>query len=137
MEAYMNCKKCEGAGKYEYPGMAMQICNSCCGGGTFPEVDKLEIRNLIMASRGKNKGKLKSSMTSPYRGTILENRSYYVWRMARFHGGVDVTMPVIAGLYSRNDPYLDHLDLFADEIAKESFGNNVKGALRWARALGY
>jgi hypothetical protein len=131
-----NCKRCEGVGSADFLGKA-ETCRYCNGTGVFAEVNASEIFSLVISSKGKNKGKLKSSMTSPFRSDgLLKNRAYYVWRMARFHGGVDTTMPVMAGMCVRNDPYTEELDLLADKLAVESFGNNMAAAYRWGRAFG-
>ena len=62
----------------------------------------------------------------------LSGYAYYVWRMARFHGGVDVTMPIMASLFAPKDKVLlATLDTLADVIAKESFGTNMAAARRW------
>jgi hypothetical protein len=112
-------------------------CRSCEGSGAFAEFSEDAIRKLIMAGQGKNKGKLRASMVSPLRKDGVEkNRAYYVWRMARFHGGVDVTMPMMAGFCVMGDPYRDELDALADKVSKENFGSDLRGAMRWGRAFG-
>jgi hypothetical protein len=131
-----NCKRCEGTGSADFLGKT-EVCRYCNGTGVFAEVDTSEILSLILASKGKNKGKLRTSMSSPLRSEgVVKNRAYYVWRMARFHGGVDTTMPVMAGMCVRNDPYADELDLLADKVAVDSFGSNMAAAYRWGRAFG-
>ena len=112
-------------------------CYACNGEGIFPKVDVDGIRQLLLASKGKNKGKLRAAMTSPvYTQPINEKRAYYVWRLARFHGGKDPRMPMMADLTSRGDPFKKDLDLMADAMAKESFGTDMAAAIRWGRALG-
>lgn len=134
-----SCTRCEGKGQREVyfkPGV-MEECSCCKGAGTFGEVDESAITGLILATQGKNKGKLRSSMVSPLRKDgVLKNRAYYVWRMARFHGGVDTTMPVMAGFCVAGDPYVKELDILSDKVAKDSFGSDLRGAMRWGRALG-
>lgn len=132
-----NCKRCHGVGKYSYPNEQLQDCLYCNATGIFEPVDESQILALIIATRGKNKDKLRGSMTSPIRSDgVLKNRAYYVWRMARFHGGVDITMPVMASTCINNDPYRDELDLLADKVAVLSFGSNMRASYRWGRALG-
>jgi hypothetical protein len=109
-------------------------CSSCHGSGTFTEPDQDQILSRIKAKQGKNKGKLRASMTSNFKDGN-EARAYYVWRIARFHGGADVTLPMMADLGVRGDPYKDQLDILATEVAKDSFGTDLAGALRWKRAL--
>jgi hypothetical protein len=109
-------------------------CSSCKGEGYFPEVDETVIRQAILATKGKNKGKIRASMTStPDRDGA---RAYYVWRLARFHGGKDVTMPMMADLFVRGDPFKAELDKLADSVAKEQFGTDLAAAARWGRAFG-
>jgi hypothetical protein len=132
-----NCKRCEGIGHFQYINEPMHPCQYCNGTGTFEDVNESDILNIILASKGKNKGKLRASMSSPFRSDgVIKNRAYYVWRMARFHAGVDTTMPVMAGMCVRNDPYVTELESLADKVAVDSFGNNIAGAYRWGRAFG-
>lgn len=131
-----NCKRCEGKCSNESIGK-VDTCRYCNGTGVFAEVLSNEIEYLIISTKGKNKGKLKSSMVSPSRSDgLVNNRAYYVWRMARFHGGIDTTMPVMAGLCIRHDPYIGELDILADKLAVDSFGSNMAAAHRWSRAFG-
>jgi len=65
------------------------------------------------------------------------SRAYYVWRMARFHGGADVTMPVVASVLRGNDPFVKELDALAELVAKKVFGTDMAAALRWGSALGF
>ncbi len=66
-----------------------------------------------------------------------EGRAYFVWRLVRFHGGADVTMPVCAMGAITGDPYEPELDYFASELAKRFFGTDMAAAYRWAGALGH
>jgi len=131
-----NCTRCNGNGKCDFFGK-IKDCNACGGTGTFPDLDEGIIRGLIMATQGKNKGKLRASMVSPLRNDgVTKARAYYVWRLARFHGGVDVTMPMAAGWCIMGDPYHQELEALSDKVAKENFGTNMAAALRWGRAFG-
>lgn len=141
-----DCKACKGAGflvssaftsldGVHYPESSRK-CNACDGRKQFPEVNETAIREAIMATRGKNKGKLRSVMTSDFSGSIDGARAYYVWRLARWHGGKDMTMPMNADLASRGDPYKDDLEKIASAVAKESFGSDMRAALTWGRAFG-
>lgn len=81
----------------------------------------------------------------------------YVWRMARFHGGADVTMPMMASFDLQNyvdsilgiqsvcvcgtindaaREYLNHLDKVAEQVVVACGGNPHAAAMRWGRALG-
>jgi hypothetical protein len=57
--------------------------------------------------------------------------------MARFHGGIDMTMPVMAGYEVVGDPEVKVLDAMADKVAKENFGTDLAAARVWGRALGF
>lgn len=107
-------------------------CNRCSGVGTFAPLDVPAIVAAITVSRGKTKGKLKASRPKESLGA----RAYYVWRLARFHGGADVCLPMFANLYIAGDPYRAELDALADVVAKRAFGTNLAAAYRWSGALG-
>lgn len=138
------CKRCNGQGTYttEYSPGKVYRCLSCDGTGSFAPPDSAAIDALILSTKGKNKGKLRSSFSSyapegsDAKAIALHRRAYYVWRMARFHGGEDTTMPFTATLTLRNDPYQSELDALADAHAKASFGSDLKAAATWGRALG-
>lgn len=129
------CLSCKGTGihvgwtnpdtNYKYPDSK---CNSCNGEGYFNPPDTETILKEIISPRKPN----------ALRSTRPEsNRSYYVWRMARFHGGIDMTMPVVASMLTHGDPYTDELDTIADAVAKRMYGSNMKAAQVWGKALGY
>lgn len=140
------CTRCNGTKTISSPGYVMvqgeeypapvklSQCPSCEGQGTYPEINESKIRERIMATRGKNKGKLRASMTSCFSDRD-EARAYYVWRLARFHGGKDMTMPMMADLALRGDPFKKELDALADAVAKEAFGTDLAAAYRWGRAF--
>lgn len=155
------CKRCNGVGhihrdafdyidsgdptnRTHYPA-SDDPCNACDGSGWFTPPDVGDILSRIVATKGKNKGKLRASLTSPalprnaspeQRAEQVRNeRAYYAWRMARFHGGKDTTMPMTATLFSRGDPYIDTLEALADAIAQRSFGTNMAAAAAWGPAL--
>lgn len=141
----LNCTKCDGKGsvhsdyahynadtKEFTPGdKQCRCCNGLC---KFPLVDVSAIRGTVMTKRGE--GRLRKSMTSPVSHDSAERRAYYVWRLARFHGGVDVTMPVVAMMIIEGDPFIKELDALASEVAKEAFGSDLQGAARWGRVMG-
>ena len=101
-------------------------CLSCDGRGYFLPPDPAAI---VAACLGR-KGKLASKRPA-------DDRAYYVWRMARFHGGADVTLPMSAQLGVRNDPFALVLDTYADALAQRVYGTCLAGAHRWGRALGH
>jgi hypothetical protein len=117
-----DCKRCNGTGRSKYDDAE---CHACDGRGTFGPPDEQAIRTAVRGRKG---------LRSSPRG--LDDRAYYVWRMARFHGGADMTMPVMAALLIDGDPYQEELDALADALAREYFGSDMRAALRWGRALG-
>jgi hypothetical protein len=64
-----------------------------------------------------------------------DQRAYYVWRLARFHGGVDVTLPVMAEMDSSSDPYKELLDIWSRAIAQRVYGSGTAGTERWHQAI--
>jgi len=127
----MNCTKCNGSGKSSWKD---RLCPFCYGKGTFPGVDKGAIFGLVYNIGGRRAhGQFKTVFPAKVRREhgILGNRAYYVWRMARFHGGADMRMPIVCSILIDGDPYVDVLDNMADEIAKEVFGTNMAAAERW------
>lgn len=119
------CKACNGE-KLNY--FKDGPCRDCKGTGmqSCPDFDQ------IMADVKGRKG-LRSSRPKHEKG----DRSYYVWRMARFHGGIDVTMPFFASVLSAPDSYKDMLDEFANAVARILCGTDLAAAYRWGNALGY
>lgn len=88
--------------------------------------EKIRILSLILAKTGGLKTKFAS---------YEDSRAYYVWRMARFHGGVDCKMPVAAFTLCKDDPALEELEAMAVELAEKNFGTSNGAALVW-HALG-
>lgn len=138
------CERCKGekvthSHGFEYDGKVYpsrtETCSACKGVGEFPEIDEAKIITRIVATKGKNKGQIRASMTSNFSDSE-EGRAYYVWRLARFHGGKDMTMPVMADLAVRGDPFKVELDKLADKVAKQYFGSDMAAAHRWGRAFG-
>ena len=132
--------ECDAAGNltgrsHDYP-RRVDKCYACDGLGDLPEPDARAICAAIAGRGGK-------STTVSFLPTKLcskrpdDRRAYYVWRLARFHGGADVTMPMCATLDNGNDPWLPELDKLADAVAKQVFGTDLAAAHRWGRALGY
>ena len=102
-------------------------CPHCDGIGTFKQVD---IKALLELIKGRKPGTLRSRRPD-------NSRAYYVWRMARFHGGADVTMPMTASLMVSGDPYVPLLDAVAEKVAQTVYGTDRAGAVRWAHAMGH
>lgn len=138
------CARCQGSGETDdilHPG-TKRTCRSCEGCKTFAQPDGTKILHAITTARGAAEGKRKLLASFPtkkldhYRDTFAAE-CYYVWRLARFHGGQDMTMPVTADMVLRGHPWKPELDKMADEVAKVAFGTSMAAARRWGRALGY
>lgn len=112
-------------------------CPSCNGRGVFYPINIEKLVKAILVSQGKTKGRLKAAFPSAgqYKGQD-EARAYYVWRMARFHSGKDMTWPVMAQMDIGGDPYREELDAIADKVAQHCFGTNMVAAMTWGKALG-
>jgi hypothetical protein len=130
-----NCKCCEGVGTrtqrafttlagQQYPERT-DPCFFCEGRGTFSEPDVRAILDAIKGRRG-----LCSKRPA-------DNRAYFVWRLARWHGGADVTMPVTAWSTIHGDPYKDELNTLAETVARHVFGTDLAAAHRWGLLLGH
>ena len=117
------CNRCEGSGSSR--SGSGRPCPYCEGTGTFTNPD---IEGIVKSIKGR-KG-LRSKRPDGA-------RAYYVWRMARFKGGADLTMPITASFEVAGDPYTPLLDVVADKVAERVYGTDRAGATRWAAALGY
>ena len=130
------CSTCKGSGRIaSYLDSSERPCSSCGGSGLFeaPDADA-----LIQAVTCKGKGGRRfrrSWPRAPYCGALPEKRAYYVWRLTRFHGGADVTLPMTAEMLLRGDPYVAFLDLLARKLASVVFGSGDAGGARWRAAL--
>ncbi len=112
-----------------YPLDVIGPCRTCKGTGTVT-VDSDAISEAIKG----RKGLRTSKPTADVFGAV------YVWRMARFHGGADTTMPItcyfsigVGGIipqYVR--PMLDTLDRLADIEARKYFGTDLGAAKAWS-----
>lgn len=150
LEAERPCKRCKGTGidqnvwfyndVTKESGWKPGPCKECGATGkiAMPDFDAI----FLIVTKGK-KGTDKRSFRSAkpkfeneYKN-LAEGRAYFVWRLARFHGGQDVTMPVCAEMTITYDPYKDVLDQFASMLARSVFGTDMAGASRWMSALGY
>lgn len=129
------CKSCKGLGEHVSPAFTSEgkryperrrRCYICGGKGTHEAPDFTAIAKAIAGRAGKLRSKRPA-----------DARAYYVWRMARFHGGADVTMPIMAGVGIHGDPFENEMGDFAAEMAKKYFGTDFAGAHRWGVAMGH
>lgn len=145
-----NCKRCKGEGTTTSQGFTTEsgkvyptttsTCSRCKGAKTFTAPDMKALLMLVTTGRGMPEGKRKVR-TAPDKKWDQYNsaegaRAYYVWRIARFHGGKDVTMPMTASMVISGDPFQDELEALASFIAKKGFGTDLAGASRWGVLLG-
>jgi len=123
-----DCLKCNGTGnRSNWQGITI-YCLYCNGRGHF---EQLNVEEILLDIKGRSPGTLRSS--KPTTGA----RSYYVWRVARFHGGIDLTLPILAMIDIEGDPFKPDLDQLAEGVAKAVFGSDMEAAKRWGKALGY
>jgi len=115
-------------------------CQACKGRGTWDAPDVDAILATISAGQKSKTGRKptfrKSWPSTTDRSTVEGSRAYFVWRLARFHGGADVTLPMTAETLSSADPYRAYLDRIAENVAAHVFGTDRAGAYRWGQALG-
>lgn len=125
------CERCDGTGLTKawtsdsgrhFPAKS---CPFCDGVGSFPRPDTAAIVKAIKGRKG-----LRSKRPD-------DSRAYYVWRLARFHGGADVTLPMSATFEVAGDPFVALLDFISELVARRVYGSDAAGALRWAHAMGH
>lgn len=102
-----------------------QPCIWCDGVGHYLKPD---LGSLVKAIKGRKPGTLRSKRPD-------DTRAYFVWRMARFHTGADVTMPMTAQMDISSDPYKDLLDAWAELVAEKLTGHTSAGRARWRSAM--
>lgn len=142
----LHCTRCKGTGTRFSKGFTADSgkvypdrtnpCSYCNGRGAFPGVDVAAIGKLIQSRNGFRKS-WPSKMNPCRSSDTTVRRAYYVWRLARFHGGADVTMPMTAMTVCEGDPHAKFLDLLADHVAKKVFKTDMAAAYRWRAALGH
>jgi hypothetical protein len=129
------CKRCNGDGHSLSKGFTTddgkhypsrwQTCGYCAGVGWFHAPD---LQSLVNAVKGRKPRTLRSKRPD-------DSRAYFVWRLARFHGGADACLPMVAELDSAGDPYRATLDQLAQIVAKGIYGSCNVGAARWQQAM--
>lgn len=117
-----------------------QKCYKCNGDKEYPAPDFQTLLEMITTARGMKNGERKILSSFPSKLKRYEdrkaNRAYFIWRMARFHGGKDMTQPFTASLLIGGDPFYEELEVMADNVAKAYFGSDMEAAKQWARAFG-
>lgn len=138
-----DCEICKGTGVRIHAGFTAldgtvypERRYTCrCNNGKFPELNKGDIEKSIVVTR-KGKTSLRASPPDVKRfGNLDGSRIYYVWRLARFHGGKDMTMPIMAQTAVYGDPYLKELESLSDTMAKKYYGTDLAAAKAWMGVL--
>jgi hypothetical protein len=135
LPATASCTRCKGSGENFFQGFTAEDgkvypdrfrkCYACDGKGIFSKPIEKDILEALKGRNGMRSAKPKDN-----------KEAAYVWRMARFHGGKDLTMPVCAMSDIAGNPYGEYLDQIADRAAKMFFGSDLAAAKVWGRALG-
>src|SRR5579863_7791712 len=102
MDEIRNCRRCQGEGTIFYPGFTSlegmvypdqtKPCYACQGQKVFTAPNEEKIIETITTARGATPGKRRLRIAWPGSKHYSDHevaRAYYVWRLARFHGGVD------------------------------------------------
>lgn len=130
------CTRCKGTKTLtSYMSEVLGPCRICKGVGSFTPPDPDHILREIFTKSGA--GTLKKSY--PSKGAFQDShkaRAYYVWRLAYFYGGKDVSMPMTADLVTEGDPWKPELNLMAQLVATQAFGTATGAATQWAKVLG-
>lgn len=111
-------------------------CRMCGGKKVIarPEMDVLDVLFKVSKKSG-YQWKVSKPTGNAFRD-LRVGRSYYLWRLARFYGGADVTMPMNADLAVHGDPYVDALTKIAKMLARTVFGTDRAATARWSGVLG-
>lgn len=144
-----DCTRCKGVGTtfregFSYEGRTYpdktETCSRCNGDKQYQAPNWDALIEACTTARGAEKGKRKFRAAFPSKLKHWQDReaarAYYVWRIARFHGGKDMTMPITASTVIGGDPFQDELEALASIVAKRFFGSDMRAASRWAQAFG-
>lgn len=136
------CQRCHGIGSLvhsafgSYPAKRAE-CPYCHGYGEYPDIDIPRVlADITLPAKAGSKRPIRKSSPPGDRRTVNGSRAYFVWRLARFHGGIDVTMPIMAEVAIEGDPYHKELDELAGRVAERVFGTQRAAAARWSGLLG-
>ena len=129
------CGRCNGTKINVYEGFTAvdgtvyprkeKPCLWCDSLGHFTKPD---LTALVKAVKGRKPGTLRSKRPD-------DSRAYFIWRMARFHTGKDVTLPMTAQMDIAADPYRDLLEFWAEKVAEKLTGHKSAGRARWQAAM--
>jgi len=145
MEQSRECTRCKGKGTLFHKGFTSldgkvypdeeRKCVYCDGKGSFPAPDFADLVNRCFVGKPPRR-RFRKSAPKHYGAGLAGHRAYYIWRLARFHGGADVCMPIVATTQVHGDPYVRELDLAVDKVAQAVYGTDKAAAYRWGSALG-
>lgn len=137
------CGRCKGTGinkglkgeGYSFPDRPCYFCN---GTGSLGGFEPLAVVKACFVVKKGQRARFRRSPPARWndRARGSDNaRAYYVWRMIRFHGGKDVTMPMEAISVCEGDPAMPLLDALVTVVAKMVCGTDRAAAYRWGRLL--
>lgn len=139
------CGRCKGTGinkgyAYGIHSQPDRVCYVCNGKKVLPGFDPLPLVKGCFVLDKKTGEPRRWKRSAPSKVQHRSNgtdaaRVYYVWRMARFHGGADVTMPMEAISVTSSDPCVPLLDVLATSLARAVYGSDMAAAYRWGRLL--
>ena len=111
----MPCETCNGSGEVEHwrHDGTMKPCSDCNGRGHFDAPKLVEILTAIQGRKRVYSPRHKKEILALRSKRPDDVRAYYVWRMARFHAGIDVSIPMMAAMDVSGDPYVEILDHIA------------------------
>lgn len=114
----------------------MRPCRTCDGEPLYqPPVIGWLVEG-ILSSRGPRKGRICRSRPKLADHRNRESsRLYYVWRLARFHAGIDASLPIGADMEIGGDPFRPELDAIAQLVARGLTGHASIGRARWQQAM--
>jgi hypothetical protein len=134
MDEKRTCRHCGGSG-YFSPG----TCPTCHGTGCLAAPDE-EALLLLVARPDRTIRRSRPRSADPGDSPAFKvacSRAYAIWRLARFNGGKDMRMPILAELELHDDPYEDEIHALADKVARAHFGTDLAAAITWGKVLGY
>ena len=117
-----------------------RVCYVCHGAKVLPGFDPLPLAKGCFVLDKKTGEPRRWKRSAPSKVQVRSQgseaaRVYYLWRMARFHGGADVTMPMEAISVTSGDPCVPLLDVLAESLARAIYGSDKAAAYRWGRLL--
>ena len=138
MRATLTCPACKGTGT----SRLRQDRPCCtCRGEKKVHIDTDAILAAIRSTQGPNRGRIRVARTDKMDAVF---GATYVWRMARFHGGVDTSMPVMCaytiGCGGLTDQYVEAVEKplgeLAQQVARDEYGTDIGAANVWGSILG-